>query len=250
MDTGIVKCKGRLNNSNLPPNSRNPILLPAKHQFVRLVIKDMHELTKHSGIRDTLVTSRERFWILRGREAVKQIIRKCVICRRYEGTQYRSQPSSDLPSKRVSEDPPFTHVGLDFARALFIGDRNSTERANESSKVYVCLFTCALARAVHLEMTRDLSVQTFLLVFRRFASRLGLLVTLISDNAKTFKSSCKEIRKITRAEEVWRFLTNKRIVSNFIIQRAPWWGGYWERLVQSIKRPLKKVLGRSTLNFD
>ena len=137
MDTGIVKCKGRLNNSNLPPNSRNPILLPAKHQFVRLVIKDMHELTKRSGIRDTLVTSRERFWILRGREAVKQIIRKCVICRRYEGTQYRSQPSSDLPSERVSEDPPFTHVGLDFARALFIGDRNSTERANESSKVYV-----------------------------------------------------------------------------------------------------------------
>lgn len=71
-----------------------------------------------------------------------------------------------------------------------------------------------------------------------------------SDNAKTFKSSCKEIRKITRAEEVWRFLTNKRIVWNFIIERASWWGGYWERLVQSIKRPLKKVVGRSTLNFD
>ena len=86
LDNGIIKCKGRLNNSNLPSNSRNPILLPAKHQFVRLVIKDVHELTKHSGIRDTLVTSRERFWILRGREAVKQIIRKCVICRRYEGT--------------------------------------------------------------------------------------------------------------------------------------------------------------------
>ena len=35
-----------------------------------------------------------------------------------------------------------------------------------------------------------------------------------------------------------------------IIERAPSWGGNWERLVQSIKRPLKKVLGRSTLNFD
>ena len=74
--TGIIKCKGQLNNSNLPSNSHNPILLPAKHQFVWLVIKDVH-----SGIRDTLVTSRDRFWILHGREAVKQIIRKCVICR-------------------------------------------------------------------------------------------------------------------------------------------------------------------------
>ena len=134
----------------------------------------MHELIKHSGIRDTLVTSRERFWILRGREAVKQIIRKCVICRRYEGTPYRSQPSSDLPSERVSEDPPLTHVGLDFAGPLFIADKNITEGTSESSKVYVCLFTCASTRAVHLELTRGLSVQAFLLAFRRFASRRGL----------------------------------------------------------------------------
>ena len=115
----------------------------------------------------------------------------------------------------------------------------------------MCLFTCASTRAVHLELTRSLSVQVFLLAFRRFASRRGLPATLNSDNAKTFKSSCKEIRKITRSEEVWRSLTNKRIVWNFIIERAPWWGGYWERLVQSIlKRPLKRVLGRSSLNFD
>ena len=63
---------------------------------------------------------------------------------------------------------------------------------------------------------------------------------LNSDNAKTFKSSSKETRKITRAEEVWHFVTDKRIVWNFII----------ERLVQSIKQPLKKVLRRSTLNLD
>ena len=97
---------------------------------------------------NSLVTSRERFWILRGREEVKQIISKCVICRQYEGTPYRSQPSSDLSSERVSEDPPFTHVGLDFAGPLFVDDRNITEGANESSKVYVCLFTCASTRAV------------------------------------------------------------------------------------------------------
>lgn len=100
----------------------------------------------------------------------KQIIRKCVICRRYEGTPYRSQAFSGLPRERVSEDPPFTHVGLDFAGPLFVDDRNITvddrnitEEANESSKVYVCLFTCASTRAVHLELTRGLSVQAFLL---------------------------------------------------------------------------------------
>ena len=110
--------------------------------------------------------------------------------------------------------------------------------------------TCASTRAVHLELCRSLNVEDFLLSFRRFASRRGLPATLTSDNAKTFKSSCKEIRKITRSDEVWRYLVNQRTSWNFIIEKAPWWGGFWERLVRSIKRPLKKVLGRSPLNFE
>ena len=75
-------------------------------------------------------------------------------------------------------------------------------------------------------------------------------MTLASDNAKMFKSSCKEIRKITRSDEVWCYLVNQRISWNFIVERALWWGGFKERLVRSIKRPLKKVLGQSALNFE
>lgn len=250
LDKGIIKCKGRMNNSSLPVNSRNPVLLPAKHAFVQFIIKDAHYSVKHCGVRDTLTTIRERYWILRGREAVKQFIRKCVICRKYEGKPYKPLPTADLPSERVSDDPPFTHIGLDFAGPLFITEANSSKKAEISNKVYICLFTCASTRAVHLELTRGLSTQAFLLAFRRFSARRGLPATITSDNAKSFKSSCNDVRKIARSEEVCQFLTNKRITWNFIIERAPWWGGYWERLVQSIKRPLKKVLGRSTLNFD
>ena len=147
---GIVKCKGRMNNANLPGSTRNPILLPAKHEFVQLIIKKGHESVKHCGLRDTLTTLRERFWILRGREAVKRVIKKCVICLRINGMPYKAQWTPDLPSERVSDDPPFTHVGLDFAGPLNIVN----EHANESSKVYVCLFTCASTRAVHLELCK------------------------------------------------------------------------------------------------
>ena len=37
---------------------------------------------------------------------------------------------------------------------------------------------------------------------------------------------------------------------NFIVERAPSWGGFWERLVCSVKRPLKKVIGKSSLSVD
>lgn len=87
-------------------------------------------------------------------------------------------------------------------------------------------------------------MQDFLLPFCRFASRQGLAATIQSDHAS------KEIRKITRSPEVWRYITNQHISWNFIVEKAPWWGGYWERLVQSIKSPLKKVIGRYSLSFD
>ena len=39
----IIKCKGKLNNALLPVNTKKPILLPAKHEFTCLVIKQSHE---------------------------------------------------------------------------------------------------------------------------------------------------------------------------------------------------------------
>ncbi|XP_044172645.1 uncharacterized protein LOC114972132 [Acropora millepora] len=212
LENGVVKCQGRMNNAEFLGSARNPILLPAKHDFVQLIIKKVHASVKHCGLRDTLTTIRERFWILRGCEAVKRVIKKCVICLRINGMPYKSQPTPDLPSERVSEDPPFTHVGLDFAGPLNIVN----EHANASSKVYVCLFTCASTRAIHLEICKRLDVHDFLLAFRRFASRRGLPATITSDNAKTFKSSSKDIRRITRSNEVLRYLVNQRISWNFI----------------------------------
>lgn len=54
----VLRCKGRLNNSSLPLGSRNPILLPSKHPFVELLIREIHYRIKHNGIRDTLTTIR------------------------------------------------------------------------------------------------------------------------------------------------------------------------------------------------
>ena len=93
-------------------------------------------------------------------------------------------------------------------------------------------------------------MESFLLAFRRFASRRGLPATLISDNAKTFKGSSKEVQKIARSKEVMRYLSNNRVSWKFIVEKAPWWGGFWERLIQSVKRCLKKSIGRTTLSYD
>jgi len=73
---------------------------------------------------------------------------------------------------------------------------------------------------------------------------------LLSDNAKTFKAAAKEVKLISRSEEVQRYLATKGVTWQLIIERAPWQGGFWERVVQSTKRCLKKILGRTSLTFE
>ena len=214
-----------------------------------MTIRRVHEDVKHSGINQPLSTLRERFWGLRGRETVKRILRECVVCRRHQARPFSPQPMPDLPKIRVDDAPPFANTGLDFLGPLYITERNATE-GTSSSKVYVCLFTCAATRAVHLELTRSLSTQAFLLSFRRFVSRRGLPSVLISDNATTFKSASKEVEQICRSKEVQDFLVGRGVTWQYIVERAPWWGGFWERLVRSVKIVLKKILGRATLDYD
>ncbi|GFY38533.1 integrase catalytic domain-containing protein [Trichonephila inaurata madagascariensis] len=36
----------------------------------------------------------------------------------------------------------------------------------------------------------------------------------------------------------------------FIVERAPWWGGFYERLVKSVKDSLRKILGKALLTFE
>ena len=36
----------------------------------------------------------------------------------------------------------------------------------------------------------------------------------------------------------------------FILAVSPWWGGFYERMVQTVKRSLRKILRRSSVTYD
>ena len=93
LDDGITKCKGRINNSTLSLQSRNPILLPSSHRFTELLILQSHSKAQHSGVNDTLVLLRERYWILKGRQAERKVCKSCITCKRLQGACYPTVPS-------------------------------------------------------------------------------------------------------------------------------------------------------------
>ena len=204
-DHHLLKCKGRVDNTTLAATEKHPVLLPTKHPVVKLLIREVHGRVKHGGVNTTLVVTCEKYWILKGRQLIKGILRSCVVCKKAEGSPYCAEPSPALPDFRVSDSPPFTHSRLDFAGPLYVQD---SKNPVVTSKVYICLFTCASTCAIYLELPCSLSTDSFLLAFRRFVGRRGLPAMLISDNAKTFKSSSKEIRSICHATEVSQYLCN------------------------------------------
>lgn len=51
------------------------------------------------------------------------------------------------------------------------------------------------------------------------------------------------------AADTQKFLSNNGITWQFIVERAPWWGGFYERMVGLLKRCLKKILGKALLTL-
>ena len=91
---------------------------------------------------------RERFWIISLRKICKQIISECVVCQRHKA-KYMQCESPPLPLDRVRDSVVFETTGVDYAGLLY---------TREGTKAWICLFTCAVYRAVHLELASSLSV--------------------------------------------------------------------------------------------
>ena len=64
------------------------------------------------------------------------------------------------------------------------------------------------------------------------------------------KSIDKELRILYGHPFVRKELENRRIQWRFNLERAPWWGGFFERMVGSVKRCLRTILGNARLSFD
>ena len=245
-ENGLLRCKGRLGNADLPVSTRHPVLLCKKHPLTSLVVREAHERVMHNGVKETLTEIRTKYWIVKGRQFVRQMIHKCVLCRRFDCPPYHAPPPPPLPEFRVNAEPPFTYTGVDFAGPLYVKTTNVLQK----QKVWICLYTCCIVRAVHLDVVPDMTAEAFIRSFKRFTARRGFPRKMVSDNGKTFKSAAKTIASIVRHPDVQRHFAGIGMEWSFNVEKAPWCGGIFERMVRSTKRCLKKTIGRAVLSYD
>ena len=103
-----------------------PYLLPANHEFTKLLVYATHVKLCHAGINSTVTALRQSYWILAIRQCVKKILRKCVVCIKLIGKPYRIPDPPPLPKLRIEQPYSFQVTGVDFTGTLYVQD-NGTE---------------------------------------------------------------------------------------------------------------------------
>jgi len=90
------------------------------------------------------------------------------------------QLMGDLPPVRTRQLPPFYATGVDYTGPI------TTKRGNPRKltlvKSYICIFICMATHAIHIELSEDLSTESFLLAFERFTNPRGTPHDVYSDN--------------------------------------------------------------------
>ncbi|XP_055943510.1 uncharacterized protein LOC129974066 [Argiope bruennichi] len=190
---GLLRVKTKISQRSDLPTFRFPILLPSEHDVIGKLIFEKHVELSHAGIQILMSSLRDNYWILKSRKTIRQVIRACVICQRFSSRPLEVA-SAPLPEDRVRDAYVFEVVGVDLCGPLYL--KNKT-------KCWAVLFTCAVYRAVHIELVK-----------------------------------------------IQEYASVKKVLWKFNPPSAPWWGGFWERLIGMLKSILRKILGKASLQFE
>ena len=117
----------------------------------------------------------------------------------------------------------------------------------------VCLFTCCATGAVHLELTRSMTIESYLLPLTRMMSRRGKIDVILSDN---FKSNPKTLTKSSANAGTLSPAISHRKGSRVVLYSLefhfpsyiPLGRILWKIKVKLVKTPLRKTLVKVMLN--
>lgn len=250
-EDGLMRSDGRLVYAKfLSYDVRFPVILPRRSWITKLIVKHCHEIGKHaSGINQTLSALSSRYWIISGREVIREWEKECAECRRRKAKACK-QIMAPLPIIRLKTSlRAFTRTSVDFG-GPFITIQG---RGKRREKRYLCLFTCLATRAVHLEVANGLDTDSFLNAFYRMASRRGLPEEMLSDNGTNFKSADKELKSLVSQldnDKINESTANKGVKWTFNPPLAPHFGGVHETMIKSAKKAISAILGNADITDE
>ena len=112
----LLRVGGRLVNARVRGKTKHPIIIPFKHPVTDMIIRYHHAAVGHMGQESVLSSLRGEFWIIKGRTAVRRVVRSCVDCQRRKA-RLGQQLMAYLPESRVT----LQHLRLRRLELTFLG---------------------------------------------------------------------------------------------------------------------------------
>ena len=191
------------------------MLLPTEHIISKLVIKDAHNHVRHAGRERTLCETRRKYWIPRGRNLIKQVVKNCVTCRKLR--QYpHTTLMADLPPERLKVfSPPVLSDRSRLIWSILPEIRSEQEEKELGSLVYMRY------------STRDTLGTSF--------------VGCESELKKLMQESKEKVEEFVMAHKVrWKFNT----------PLSPHQGGFFESMIKQAKKVLRVIVGEQVLTWN
>ena len=246
-EVGIIRVGGRLKRSMVNYVSNHPIVVARASHVTDLIIRYHHNNVSHQGRGFTMNEIRKSgIWILGCSRAVSSYIYRCVTCRRIRGST-SIQKMSDLPEVRVHDTPPFTHVGLDCFGPFIV------KEGRRDLKKYGLIVTCMASRAVHIEVTDDMTTDTFLNGLRCVIAIRGHIQSIRCDQGSNFIGADRELRTALlelKEDNIRSFLQSRHCEFVFNSPDSSHMGGVWERHIRTIRSILNTMLYQNKYRLD
>ena len=217
------------------PQDEAQILLPTKHPYTRLLIRQAHVLSGHSGRDTTLARFRWTHWTPQASKLAAFEKRNCTWCRRRDMKLIKQQMGT-LPTDRLSPAPPFNHVMLDIFGPYMV---KGEVQKRVSGKAYGVIFTDLHSRAVHIEPVFGYDTASIILALVRFTSIRGWPEKIYSDPGSQLTAADKELSRAWDSLDVKEIhQTTAQHGSQWIFSPAdsPWRQRPVEALIKSAKR--------------
>ena len=243
---GIIRVKSKISHIGKELTDF-PILLSKKSSLTECIINDLHHQLNHSGKYAVLSELRKRFYIPSCFSTVRSILRKCVVCKRFNGRPIQLNQNSYRDFRANPETLPFRNLFLDYIGPIYVKIKGETH------KVYLLILSCLWTRAISLQICLDLSVKNFLRAMQLNVYRFGLPSLCISDGGSQIVHGSKIITEHLENPETVAYLNENGIANVTFDQFARGrkeLGGLVEIFVKYTKKLIFSAIGKRILGYS
>lgn len=184
----------------------NTSTLPKRHHIVELIVNYYHQQNFHTGPYLLSSILRKKYWIIAGRDIIRNCIRKSNICFKVDPKPIFPVMAA-LPPTRVQETKPFLNTGVDYAGPFYVTPVR--RRGTNAQKAYLCLFICLATKALHLEVAMSLESATFLNALQRFVGRRGTVKNMYCDQGRNFIGAANAL------DDLYKLLSSDSFIDGY-----------------------------------